>query len=229
MVGISMESPYKTARQNMLSGQLIPNRINDPRILNAMGSVPRELFLPERIRSRAYADETIYADSHMLMLSPRIQAALFLAADLKESDFVLNVKSGLGYSAAVMAGISQAVVALEGDSSLCEAAQQILIDSEIDNVAVLNQNPDEGFSSQAPFDVIFIEGIITHVPENLFLQLAENGRLICIVSQDFEDVAHVTKTVKSKNSLTHEVLFDLDLTGFPRNRLYKRFVFDTVS
>lgn len=229
MVSISTEIPYKAARQNMLLGQLIPNRINDPRILKAMGSVAREQFLPERIRGRAYADETIYIDSHTLMFSPRIQAALFAAAELKEDDFVLNIKSGSGYSAAVMAALSQAVVALENDSFLCETSQQILIDSEIDNVAVLNKNPDEGFPSQAPFDVIFIEGIISHIPEKLLSQLAENGRLICIISQNFDDIAHVTKVVKQANRLTHNVLFDLDLNGFPRNRLYKRFVFETVS
>ncbi|MBR1778077.1 MAG: protein-L-isoaspartate O-methyltransferase [Alphaproteobacteria bacterium] len=229
MPGISTENSYKTARQNMLLGQLIPNRIHDLRVLNAMGSAARELFLPERLRSRAYADETICIDAHTLMFSPRIFASLLLAAELTPDDFVLNVKSGSGYSAAVMAGMAKAVVALESDSVLCEMAQQILISAEIDNVAILNQNPDEGFPSQAPFDVIFIEGIIPHIPENLLFQLAENGRLICITAQNPEDAGRVTKVVKRCGALTHSVLFDLDLSGLPRNRFYKRFVFETVS
>ena len=229
MVGVSTENHYKTARLNMLSGQLIPNRINDPRLLASMGTVPREQFLPERIRSRAYADETVYIDSRTVMFSPRILASLLIAAELKPDDFVLDVGSGSGYSAAVMAAMCRAVVALENDSNLCEHAQQILTDAQIDNVAFLNQNPDEGFPSQAPFDVIFIEGIIPLVPEGLLSQLSENGRLICIISKNTEETAHITKIVKKKGDLKQKVLFDLDLSGFSRNRTYKRFVFETVS
>lgn len=229
MVAVSTENHYKTARLNMLSGQLIPNCINDPHILDSMGTVPREQFLPERIRSRAYADETIYIDSHTPMLSPRILASLLTAAELGPNDFVLDVRSGCGYSAAVMAAMSRAVVALENDSDLCERAQQILTDAQIDNVAFLNRNPDEGFPSQAPFDVIFIEGIVPLIPEQLLSQLAENGRLICIVSNNAEETVHVVKIVKEKGALTQNVLFDLDSSVFPRNHTYKRFVFETVS
>ena len=229
MVNISVENPYKKARENMLIGQLIPNQINDPCLLDAMGSVARELFLPERLRSRAYADEMICIDANTLIFSPRIFARLLLAAELKKTDFVLDVKAGSGYSAAVIAGMTQAVVALENDSSLCETAQQILISAEIDNVAVLNQNPDEGLPSQGPFDVIFIEGVISHIPETLLRQLADNGRLICVVSSGSDNTGHATKITKKGDTLSHSVLFDLDLSGFPRNHFYKNFVFETVS
>ena len=213
----------------MLFGQLIPNRIQDMRLLNAMGTIDREKFLPERLRSRAYADETIHINAQTPMFSPRILANLLIAAELKPDDFVLNVRSGSGYSAAVLAGMTKAVVALESDSALCETTQQILIDAEIDNVAVLNLPPDEGFPTQAPFDVIFIDGIIFHIPEKLLYQLAENGRLICLISRDSDTVAQALKIVRRNDTLTHSVLFDLDLSSFPGNRLYKRFVFETVS
>ena len=229
MPGVSSDIPYKTARQNMLFGQLIPNRIHDQRLLNAMGNVARELFLPERLRGRAYADETICIDGRTVMFSPGILASLLISAELSENDFVLAVRSGAGYSAAVMAGMVKAVVALESDSVLCDTAQQILIDAEIDNVAVLNQNPDDGFPSQAPFDVIFIEGIVSLIPENLLSQLAENGRLICILTQDSDDIGQVVKIVRRGGVLTRDILFELDLSGIQRNRFYKRFVFETVS
>jgi len=229
MVGISLENSYKKARENMILGQLIPNQINDPRLLKALEAVSRELFLPERLKSRAYADETIYLDTSAPMFPPRIFAKLLLAAELKATDFVLDIKSGSGYSAAVIAGLTQAVIALENDSALCEAAQQILIDAEIDNVAVFNKNPNEGFPEQGPFDVIFIEGVISHIPENLLPQLADNGRLICVISEGKDNTGHVTKVVKKEGNLTHSFLFDLNLSGFSRNRFYKNFVFETVS
>lgn len=196
MAGILIENEHETARKNMLLGQLIPNRIHDACMLKAMGSVARELFLPDHLKSRAYADESICIDAHTVMFSPRILANLLLLANLKDSDFVLDVKAATGYSAAVMADMAQAVVALESDAGMCETAQQILIDSEIDNVAVLNGNPDQGFPSQAPFDVIFIEGVISQIPETLLAQMAENGRLVCVIAKNAETTGKATKVIK---------------------------------
>lgn len=229
MVGNLIETEHETARKNMLLGQLIPNRIHDPAVLKAMNAVARELFLPDRLKSRAYADESVYVDSRTVMFSPVILANLLLLANLRDSDFVLDVKSATGYSAAVMANMAQAVVALESDADMCETAQRILIDSKIDNVAVLNRNPEQGFSSQAPFDVIFIEGVVSRIPEALPAQLAENGRLVCVVAQNARATGKATKVVKRNGSLSYVAAFDLDLSGFVRLPLYKNFVFETVS
>lgn len=163
------------------------------------------------------------------MFSPRILANLLLLANLKDSDFVLDVKAATGYSAAVMADMAQAVVALESDAGMCETAQQILIDSEIDNVAVLNGNPDQGFPSQAPFDVIFIEGVISQIPETLLAQMAENGRLVCVIAKNAETTGKATKVIKNNGSLSYITAFDLDLSGFARFPFYKNFVFESVS
>ncbi len=229
MAGILIENEHETARKNMLLGQLIPNRIHDACMLKAMGSVARELFLPDHLKSRAYADESICIDAHTVMFSPRILANLLLLANLKDSDFVLDVKAATGYSAAVMADMAQAVVALESDAGMCETAQQILIDSEIDNVAVLNGNPDQGFPSQAPFDVIFIEGVISQIPETLLAQMAENGRLVCVIAKNAETTGKATKVIKNNGSLSYITAFDLDLSGFARFPFYKNFVFESVS
>ena len=229
MAGILIENEHETARKNMLLGQLIPNRIHDACMLKAMGSVARELFLPDHLKSRAYADESICIDAHTVMFSPRILANLLLLANLKDSDFVLDVKAATGYSAAVMADMAQAVVALESDAGMCETAQQILIDSEIDNVAVLNGNPDQGFPSQAPFDVIFIEGVISQIPETLLAQMAENGRLVCVIAKNAETTGKATKVIINIGSLSYITAFDLDLSGFARFPFYKNFVFESVS
>ena len=229
MVGTLIENEHETARKNMLLGQLIPNQIHDPVMLNAMGSVSRELFLPDHLKSRAYADESIYIKAHTIMFSPRILANLLLLAELKKNDVVLDVKAATGYSAAVMANMTQAVIALESDANMCEAAQQILIDSEIDNVAVLNNNPDQGFPSQAPFDVIFIEGVVSQIPEVLLSQMAENGRLICVVEKKEQSVGKATKVIKNNGSLSYITAFDLDLSGISRQSFYKNFIFETVS
>ncbi len=229
MPGNLIENEYDAARRNMLLGQLIPNRIHDAQMLTAIESVARELFLPDHLKSRAYADEPVCLNAHTIMFSPRVFANLLLLANPQKSDFVLNVKSATGYSAAVLANMAQAVVALENDPAMCETAQQILIDSEIDNVAVFNQTPDQGFASQAPFDVIFIDGIVPQIPEPLLAQLAENGRLVCVVAKDSETTGKATKVVKNNGSLSYMTPFDVNFSGVFRQPFYKNFIFETVS
>lgn len=224
-----IENIQETARKNMLSGQLIANRIHDSGMLKAMGTVDRELFVPERLKSRAYADESIYINARNIMFSPRILANLLLLAEPDKDDFVLDVRCGTGYSSAVMAHMTKAVVALESDSDMCEAAQQILINSQIDNVAVLNQNPEQGFAAQAPFDIIFIDGIISQIPENLLSQLSEKGRLVCVVAKDSDTIGKVTKVKKINGNMSYMTPFDVDLSGFSRFPFYKNFVFETIS
>lgn len=229
MLTSSAETAYETARKNMLFGQLIPNRIHHSAMLDAMGAVPREKFLPERLQSRAYADEAVFIKNHVFLFAPRVLADLLLMADIQKTDFVLNVKSGTGYSAALMAHMAMAVVALESDSGLCDSAQQILIDEEIDNVAVLNQTPEEGFPSQAPFEVIFIDGIIADVPEALLSQLAEGGRLVCVTAKPSEEMGKATKVTKHNGILSYTSEFELDLRGVVRSPVYKNFIFEGVS
>ncbi len=229
MAGISIENDQNQARENMVSGQLIANRIGDPAMLRAIGRVKRELFLPERLKGRAYADESFRIDAGRVMFSPRILANLLLAAELRPDDFVLNVKSGTGYSAAVMAGMTRAVVAIDADAALCETAQQIMIDSEIDNVAVLNSDPAAGFAAQSPFDAIFIDGIVSKIPDALPEQLAENGRLVCVVAPAGGATGRATKVVRKNGGLSFTTPFDLDIGGLTGANPDKNFIFEAVS
>lgn len=212
----------------MLFGQLICNRIQDTALLNAMGSVPRERFVPDRMRGKAYADEAI-AVGRSVLFPPLMLANLIELAGVRAGDFVLNAHAGTGYSAAVLAKMATAVVALEEDEALCENAENIYIDNKIDNVAMFCRPSESGFPSQAPFDVVFIDGIVPLIPDGLPNQLAEGGRLVAVVAAPDETFGRAVKIVKTVGNLLREKAFDVDLAFLNRVRTYKKFVFEGIS
>ena len=223
-----VSSDFETARRNMLFGQLICNRIQDTALLNAMGSVPRERFVPDRMRGKAYADEAI-AVGRSVLFPPLMLANLIELAGVRAGDFVLNAHAGTGYSAAVLAKMATAVVALEEDEALCENAENIYIDNKIDNVAMFCRPSESGFPSQAPFDVVFIDGIVPLIPDGLPNQLAEGGRLVAVVAAPDETFGRAVKIVKTVGNLLREKAFDVDLAFLNRVRTYKKFVFEGIS
>lgn len=220
---------FETARRNMVWGQLIPNRIASPAILKAMSLVPRELFVPDRLQSLAYADEPVVIRDGAFLFEPLIAARLMQLADAGENDVVLNARAGTGYTAALFSGFVKAVIALEADGTFCETASNILMRTETDNAAVLNKNPDLGFPSQAPYDVIFVDGIVPRPPEALIAQLADGGRMVYVESKPGALSAKAGKIVKKKGVLSFTFAFDIALNAEIRLPEYKNFVFEGVS
>ena len=163
------------------------------------------------------------------VLLSRSQARLLQLAAAKKTDFVLNLKAATGYTAALLARMSMAVVALESDSGLCDVAQERFIEMEIDNAAVLNINPEAGFPSQAPYNLIFIDGIVPNIPETLTDQLAEGGSLVCVTVKPFSPEGKATKVSKNNGVLSYLNAFDVALDDFIRPRIDKNFIFESVS
>lgn len=223
------QSGFDVARKNMILGQLIPNRIQKTELLEAIDSIRREKFLPERLQSKAYADESVLIKGQTILFAPLIFANLMLLADIRPTDFVLNLKAGTGYSAAVMAKLTTAVVGLESDEGLCEAAQQIFVDMEIDNAAILTQGSELGFPSQAPYDIIFVDGVIPQISEEIFSQLSDGGRLVAVVANPSDNFGRAVKVIKSNDFISYVSGFDIDLSFFSRAPDYKNFIFDEVS
>lgn len=219
---------FAVARDNMVFGQLIPNRIRSAAVLKAMEAVPREPFLPERLKSRAYADETL-AVGGRLFFSPQIFAALLEAADVGPDDFVLNLKADSGYTAAVLAQTARAVVALESDPDRAETADRLLVSAEIDNVAVLRGTAEEGFPAQSPFDVVFFDGITPVVSDKIFQQLGQNGRMVFVEAKPGNSFGTAVKIVRKGDDYLKTALFSVDLSAFGRILAYKKFNFEAIS
>ena len=174
-------------------------------------------------------DENIRLDSRHILFSPRIEAKLLLLAEPKPTDFVLDAGAFTGYTAAVMAGMTRAVVALESDESVCDGAQQLLIDAQIDNVAVLNLPPEQGFAAQSPFDIVFLDGVVSRIPDALIDQLAENGRLVAVVADTGDTAGKAVKIVKKNAEPFRSTAFEIELGGFLSSNDVKSFDFETLS
>ena len=180
---------FATARVNMIESQVRPNGITDDRVLGAMAAVPREAYVPDSRRSVAYMDEDIVikprsaASPARHLMEPMAFARLLQLAALRQADRVLDVGCGTGYSTAVLALLAASVTALECDGDLAAGAQETLKNQAISNVEVVCGPLEEGSPAHGPFDVIVINGRVAQVPQGLFRQLAEAGRLVAIVGE----------------------------------------------
>lgn len=171
---------YKARRTMMVDTQVRPSDVTKFPIIDAMLSVPREAFVPDRLREAAYMGENLPLDSDRVMLEPRTLAKMLEALDVQPSHVALDVGCGLGYSTAVLARLCDFVVAVEDDESRAEEAQSILSEQGIDNAAVMTGALNEGAAKSAPYDIIMIQGGAEDVPDTLLDQLREGGRIACV-------------------------------------------------
>lgn len=173
---------FAAVRHNMVENQIRPNRITDPRIIEAMEAVPRELFVPKPLRGLAYIDEDLEIVPGRYLMEPMVMARLLQAAEIGPGDVVLDIGCATGYGPAILARLAATVVGLESDPALAERATARLAELGADSVAVVTGPLEAGYAEQAPYNVIVIEGAVEAVPEAITDQLAEGGRLVCVVT-----------------------------------------------
>ncbi|WP_135501384.1 protein-L-isoaspartate O-methyltransferase family protein [Roseovarius aestuariivivens] len=174
---------YTARRTMMVDTQIRPADVTKFPIIDAMLSVPREAFVPRSLREAAYIGENIDLGGGRVMLEPRTLAKMLDALDIQRDELVLDLGSGLGYSAAVIARMAEAVVAVEDQPELLSEAQTILAEQGVDNVVLHESLLSAGAEEHGPYDVIMIEGAVEHLPETLVTQLKEGGRMACLFSE----------------------------------------------
>jgi len=165
-------------RLRMVERQLRRRGIGDERVLAAMGRVPREEFLPERLRRRAYADSALPIGEGQTISQPWIVAAICQALELRGGERVLEVGAGSGYSAAVLAQLAAEVIGVERHESLAVAARRTLARLGAANVRLLVGDGSRGLPEQAPFEAIAVHATAPVPPRSLLGQLADGGRLV---------------------------------------------------
>jgi protein-L-isoaspartate(D-aspartate) O-methyltransferase len=172
---------YAQARRTMVDCQVRPSDVTDLRIIAALLDVPRERFVVPSRRAIAYLDlDLLVADgSPRALLKPMVFAKLLQAAEISETDRVLDVGCATGYSSAVLAQLAGHVVALEEDSTLAHGATENL--AALGVVAVAGGPLNAGWQQDAPYDVILLEGASEVRPDALLTQLKEGGRLVAVI------------------------------------------------
>lgn len=184
-------SDFAALRTTMVDTQVRPSDVTRYPIIAAMLAVPREVYVPPALRETAYAGENVRLSARRVLLEARTLAKLLDALAVQPDELVLDVGCGLGYSAAVLARMADAVVAVEEDEGLAAEAQRTLSAQGVDNAAVIAGPLAAGSAKHAPFDVITLQGGVEQVPAALLAQLAEGGRIGAIFMEGALGVARI--------------------------------------
>jgi protein-L-isoaspartate(D-aspartate) O-methyltransferase len=220
-------SGFSTARQNMVDCQVRPSDVTDVPIIDAMLEVPREAFVPQNQRALAYLDLDLDvsegASVKRFLIKPAVLARMLQAAEIKATDAVLVVGCATGYAAAVVAKIAGQVTATESDASLAAKARTALAGLGLGTVTVRGAAAADGDSAAAPYDVIVLNGATEIIPEGLFRQLKQGGRLVGVFATTLPPRA--TLVTHSHDDFGHRALFDAVAPVLPGLERVPAFVF----
>ena len=171
------------ARFNMIEQQIRPWEVLDPQVLDLLFVVKREDFTPSAYRNLAFADMEIPLGQGQVMLTPKIEAKLLQELVIKKTDKVLEIGTGSGYMAALLANRAEHVVTVESRPELASFAQANLERAGIANVTIEIGDGSNGWSQRGPYDAIVVSGAIPVVPDALLKQLRVGGRMAVIVGE----------------------------------------------
>jgi protein-L-isoaspartate(D-aspartate) O-methyltransferase len=203
---------FAAQRQRMVERQLRRRGITDERVLDAMAEVPRERFVPDRQHRRAYADSALPIGHGQTISQPWIVAAISQALALDGDERALEVGTGCGYSACVLARLVREVVTIERIPELARTARERLAELGVANVEVVVGDGTLGLPDRAPFDAIAVHATAPAPPARLLEQLAPQGRLVVPIATDRADVLTVfTRTASDADPVT--------LAGFDRRAI----------
>jgi protein-L-isoaspartate(D-aspartate) O-methyltransferase len=187
-----MTSDFTAERDAMVERQIVSRGIDDPNIIGAFRTVPRELFVSPEYAELAYGDHPLPIEAGQTISQPYIVALMIQAAEIKPGDKVLEVGGGSGYAAAVIGQIAGTVISVERQHDLVALARGRLSSLGYDNVQVREGDGTRGCAEEAPFDAILAAASGSHVPQSLIDQLGMGGRLVMPVG----DPGWVQKLVK---------------------------------
>ena len=213
------------ARFNMIEQQIRPWEVLDPQVLDLLSVVRREDFAPLAHKALAFVDMEIPlgAAPNQVMLAPRVQARMLQDLAVKKTDKALDIGTGSGFMAALLAHQAASVLSLEIDAHLAAQAQANLQKAGVTNVVVRTADGSQGAAADGPFDVIVLSGSVAEVPAALLQQLAVGGRLVAIVGDEpMMRATLITRT--SESSWTTTEPWDSNaprLSGFPEHSRFQ--------
>ena len=189
---------FEKARFNMIEQQIRPWDVLDGDVLQLLSEVKREDFVPLAHKVLAFADMEIPLGHGQFMLPPRVEARMLQDAAIQKNEKVLEIGSGSGYMAALLAHQAQRVISLEINPELAKMARENLQKAGVFNAEVRQFDGSKGTPAESPFDVIVLSGSVAVVPSALLAQLKVGGRLVAIVGD--EPVMRATVVTRSSDT-----------------------------
>jgi protein-L-isoaspartate(D-aspartate) O-methyltransferase len=199
----------KASRERMVAEQLVRRGIRDDRVLAAMKKVPREEFVPAELRSASYEDRALPIGHAQTISQPYIVAFMTEQLRPQRTDRILEVGTGSGYQAAILAELVADVYTVEIIAPLAKSAETVLQRFGYRNVHVKVGDGYQGWPEHAPFDVIIVTCAVDHVPPPLIAQLKEGGRMMIPVGESFAQELYFLEKEKGelKKSAVLPVVF----------------------
>lgn len=188
------DTTHGSARQLMVETQIAARGVSDERVLAAMRDVPRHRFVPGDYAYRAYEDAPLPIGYQQTISQPYIVALMTELLAVDSADTVLEIGTGSGYQAAVLAEIAAHVYTIEIVEPLARSAESTLTELGYANVSVLAGDGYRGWPEHAPFDAVVVTAAPDHIPKPLVEQLKEGGRLVIPVGEQWQELMVVTKT-----------------------------------
>jgi len=198
------ETTLSRARQTMIEQDIARRGIKDQRVLRAMGTLPRHLFVPEQLRSSAYDDRPLPIGSGQTISQPYIVAFMTELLELKGDEQVLEIGTGSGYQTAVLAALAKKVFSVEIVPELSASAERVLKRLSIDNVKLRVGNGFHGWAEEGPFDRIMVTAAAPAIPPPLWNQLREGGMLIMPLGKE----GHSQRLIRARKIEGRQVIED---------------------
>lgn len=203
-------------RSRMVEEQIRARGIEDPAVLRAMRRVPRHRFVPEQLRRLAYADRPLPIGLEQTISQPAIVAYMTEAAQVSKKEKVLEIGTGSGYQAAVLAELAREVYTIEIIPELAEGARRVLAELGYGNVHVRTGNGYLGWPEQAPFDAVVVTAAPDEIPQALVDQLAVGGRMVIPVGTTNQEIVIVEKTREGVTKRRTIPVRFVPMTGKPK-------------
>ncbi|MBC6437101.1 MAG: protein-L-isoaspartate O-methyltransferase [Rhodobacteraceae bacterium] len=169
-----------TLRRTMVDTQVRPSDVTKFPIIEAMLSVPREVYMPDGKEGLAYIGAHVGLAPGRVILDPRVFAKMLDAVDIGQGDLVLDLGCGMGYSTAILARMAQAVIAVEEVADWAAEAESLLGDQGVDNAVVIKAPLAEGGARHGPYDAIVLNGAVARIPAAIAGQLKTGGRIVAL-------------------------------------------------
>lgn len=218
---------FAAARRMMVDGQVRTADVTDLQLLAAMLELPRERFFPEEKASLAYLDLDVPVSAPgqpvRRLLKPMVVAKLIQAAEVAETDRVLDVGCATGYSTVLLSQLAGFVVGLEEDTNLARQAAEGLAWAGVTTAKIVTGTLSRGCPGEGPYDAIILEGSVELVPVTLFDQLKDGGRLVCVLGRGPDGKAMLYRRIEGE--LSGRPVFDAAAAALPGFAKPQQFVF----